>query len=372
MSRDYYDILGVSKDASEGDIKRSYRKLAMKYHPDRNPDDSDAETKFKESAEAYAVLSDPHKRQQYDQFGQAGVEGQHGHSGFGGISMDDIFNQFGHVFGGRNPFEDIFGGGATRESHTIRGRDLRVSIQLDLEEVATGVNKTIKVKRMETCGECTGSGAKSGTMPSRCSTCNGNGQVKQMSRSFLGQFVNVTQCPNCSGSGEIIDNPCRICSGDGRVRKKIEIKVKVPAGVASGNYMTLRGEGNKGARGATPGDMVVFFEENDHPYFNRIDSDVMTELEVSFANAALGNSVEVPTLSGKAKLTIPAGIQSGQILRMRGKGLPQVRGSRKGDQLVKIQVTTPVSLNKNEKKLFQELASLNGQTKAKVRKVRRR
>ncbi|MDP7557871.1 MAG: molecular chaperone DnaJ [Candidatus Marinimicrobia bacterium] len=372
MSRDYYDILGVSKDASEGDIKRSYRKLAMKYHPDRNPDDSDAETKFKESAEAYAVLSDPHKRQQYDQFGQAGVEGQHGHSGFGGISMDDIFNQFGHVFGGRNPFEDIFGGGATRESHTIRGRDLRVSIQLDLEEVATGVNKTIKVKRMETCGECTGSGAKSGTMPSRCSTCNGNGQVKQMSRSFLGQFVNVTQCPNCSGSGEIIDNPCRICSGDGRVRKKIEIKVKVPAGVASGNYMTLRGEGNKGARGAAPGDMVVFFEENDHPYFNRIDSDVMTELEVSFANAALGNSVEVPTLSGKAKLTIPAGIQSGQILRMRGKGLPQVRGSRKGDQLVKIQVTTPVSLNKNEKKLFQELASLNGQTKAKVRKVRRR
>jgi molecular chaperone DnaJ len=372
MSRDYYDILGVSKDASEGDIKRSYRKLAMKYHPDRNPDDSDAETKFKESAEAYAVLSDPHKRQQYDQFGQAGVEGQHGHSGFGGISMDDIFNQFGHVFGGRNPFEDIFGGGATRESHTIRGRDLRVSIQLDLEEVATGVNKTIKVKRMETCGECTGSGAKSGTMPSRCSTCNGNGQVKQMSRSFLGQFVNVTQCPNCSGSGEIIDNPCRICSGDGRVRKKIEIKVKVPAGVASGNYMTLRGEGNKGARGAAPGDMVVFFEENDHPYFNRIDSDVMTELEVSFANAALGNSVEVPTLSGKAKLTIPAGIQSGQILRMRGKGLPQVRGSRKGDQLVKIQVTTPVSLNKNEKKLFKELASLNGQTKAKVRKVRRR
>jgi molecular chaperone DnaJ len=372
MSRDYYDILGVSKDASEGDIKRSYRKLAMKYHPDRNPGDSDAETKFKESAEAYAVLSDPHKRQQYDQFGQAGVEGQHGHSGFGGISMDDIFNQFGHVFGGRNPFEDIFGGGATRESHTIRGRDLRVSIQLDLEEVATGVNKTIKVKRMETCGECTGSGAKSGTMPSRCSTCNGNGQVKQMSRSFLGQFVNVTQCPNCSGSGEIIDNPCRICSGDGRVRKKIEIKVKVPAGVASGNYMTLRGEGNKGARGAAPGDMVVFFEENDHPYFNRIDSDVMTELEVSFANAALGNSVEVPTLSGKAKLTIPAGIQSGQILRMRGKGLPQVRGSRKGDQLVKIQVTTPVSLNKNEKKLFQELASLNGQTKAKVRKVRRR
>jgi molecular chaperone DnaJ len=372
MSRDYYDILGVSKDASEGDIKRSYRKLAMKYHPDRNPDDSDAETKFKESAEAYAVLSDPHKRQQYDQFGQAGVEGQHGHSGFGGISMDDIFNQFGHVFGGRNPFEDIFGGGATRESHTIRGRDLRVSIQLDLEEVATGVNKTIKVKRMETCGECTGSGAKSGTMPSRCSTCNGNGQVRQMSRSFLGQFVNVTQCPNCSGSGEIIDNPCRICSGDGRVRKKIEIKVKVPAGVASGNYMTLRGEGNKGARGAAPGDMVVFFEENDHPYFNRIDSDVMTELEVSFANAALGNSVEVPTLSGKAKLTIPAGIQSGQILRMRGKGLPQVRGSRKGDQLVKIQVTTPVSLNKNEKKLFQELASLNGQTKAKVRKVRRR
>ena len=371
MSRDYYDILGVSKDASEGDIKRSYRKLAMKYHPDRNPDDSDAETKFKESAEAYAVLSDPHKRQQYDQFGQAGVEGQHGHSGFGGISMDDIFNQFGHVFGGRNPFEDIFGGGATRESHTIRGRDLRVSIQLDLEEVATGVNKTIKVKRMETCGECTGSGAKSGTMPSRCSTCNGNGQVKQMSRSFLGQFVNVTQCPNCSGSGEIIDNPCRICSGDGRIRKKIGIKVKVPAGVASGNYMTLRGEGNKGARGDAPGDMVVFFEENDHPYFNRIDSDVMTELEVSFANAALGNSVEVPTLSGKAKLTIPAGIQSGQILRMRGKGLPQVRGSRKGDQLVKIQVTTPVSLNKNEKKLFQELASLNGQTKAKVRKVRR-
>lgn len=372
MSRDYYDILGVSKDASEGDIKRSYRKMAMKYHPDRNPGDSEAETKFKESAEAYSVLSDPRKRQQYDQFGQAGVEGQQSYGGFGGISMDDIFNQFGHIFGGRNPFEDIFGGGTSRESHAKRGRDLRVSIQLDLEEIATGVNKTIKVRRMETCSECKSTGAKSGTMPSRCSTCNGNGQVRQMSRSFLGQFVNVTQCPNCSGSGEIIDNPCRTCSGDGRVRKKVEIKVKIPAGVATGNYMTLRGEGNKGARGAVPGDMVVFFEENEHPYFNRIDSDVMTELEVSFAKAALGDSAEVPTLSGKAKLTIPAGIQSGQILRMRGKGLPQVRGSRKGDQLVKIQVATPVSLSKDEKNLFKELASLNGKSKVKVRKVIRR
>lgn len=371
MSRDYYDILGVNKDASEGDIKRAYRKKAMKFHPDRNPGDSNAEIQFKEAAEAYSVLSDPHKRQQYDQFGQAGMEGQPDFGDFG-FSMDDIFSQFGHIFGGRNPFEDIFGGGAARESRTRRGRDLRVSIPLDLEDIATGANKTIKIKRLESCADCGGSGARSGTMPSRCSTCNGSGQVRQMSRSFLGQFVNVTQCPNCQGSGEIIDDPCRVCAGDGRTRKKVEIKVKVPAGVATGNYMTLRGEGNKGARGAAPGDMIVFFEENDHPYFNRIDSDVMIELEVSFANAALGDSVEVPTLSGKAKLTIPAGIQSGQILRMKGKGLPSVQGSRKGDQLVRIQVSTPVSLSKEEKKLFKELSSLNGQSRAKVRKVRRR
>ncbi|MFQ6607075.1 MAG: molecular chaperone DnaJ [Fidelibacterota bacterium] len=371
MSQDYYDILGVSKDASESDIKRAYRKMAMKYHPDRNPGDSNAETKFKEAAEAYSVLSDPHKRQQYDQFGRAGIENQGGFGGFG-FSMDDIFSQFGHIFGGRNPFEDIFGGGTTRESRTRRGRDLRISIPLDLEEIATGVTKTLNVKRMETCGDCKGSGAKTGTLPSRCPTCGGSGQVRQMSRSFLGQFVNVTQCPNCQGSGEVIDNPCYTCAGDGRIKKKVEIKVKIPAGVATGNYMTLRGEGNKGSRGADAGDMIVFFEENDHPFFDRIDSDIMTELEVSFAHAALGESVEVPTLSGKAKLTIPAGIQSGQILRMRGKGLPQVRGSRRGDQLVKIQVATPISLSKEEKRLYRELASLNGQSKTKVRKMRRR
>jgi len=370
MKRDYYDILGVERNASEAEVKKMYRKLAMRYHPDKNPGDKEAEQKFKEAAEAYSILSDPQKRSQYDQFGRAGIEG--GDGGFGGFGfadfdLSDALRTFMEGFGS---FEDFFGGGI-RRTRKPQGRDLRITLQLDLEEIATGVAKNVKIKRLELCESCNGSGAQSGTMPIRCPNCNGSGQVRQISRSLFGQFVNVGQCPQCGGTGEIISEPCRKCSGEGRIRRSVELKVKVPAGVATGNYMTLRSEGNKGPRGAEPGDLIIFFEDKEHRYFTRHGADILTEVEITFSQAALGDSVELPTLTGKAKLTIPPGIQSGQVLRMRGKGIPELRGSRKGDQLVSIQVKTPTSLNSKQRALLKELASSNGSLgKTVVRKLR--
>ncbi|MFQ6616037.1 MAG: molecular chaperone DnaJ [Fidelibacterota bacterium] len=371
MPKDYYEILGADRDDSPEDIKRAYRKLAMKYHPDRNPGDKEAEQKFKEAAEAYSVLGDAEKRRQYDRFGHAGVGAQEpGFGGFGfpDFDLSDALRTFMEGFGS---FDDFFGGQGRRTARQVRGSDLKVTLGLDLEEIAIGVSKTLKVKRLETCDLCEGSGAEPGSRPSRCPECNGAGQVRQVSRSLFGQFVNVAQCPRCRGTGEVISSPCTKCRGEGRVRKAVEIKVKVPPGVATGNYMTLRGEGNKGQKGARPGDLIVFFEENDHSYFTRQGSHIVTEIVVSFSQAALGNSVNVPTLTGKAKLTIPAGIQSGQVLRMKGKGLPALRGAGKGDQLVRVQVETPTSLTSKQKALFKELASTNGDLKTVVRKIRR-
>lgn len=370
MPKDYYETLGVGRDASADEIKRAYRKLAMKYHPDRNPGDKDAEQKFKEAAEAYSVLSDPDKKREYDRFGHVGVgAGEQGFGGFGfpDFDLSDALRTFMEGFGS---FDDFFGRAGRRSARQARGSDMKVTLDLDLEEIATGVTKTLKVRRMEACDVCGGSGAKPGSRPSRCPECNGTGQVRQVSRSIFGQFVNVAQCPRCGGSGEIISSVCSKCRGDGRVRRTVEIKVKVPPGVATGNYMTLRGEGNKGPRGSRPGDLIVFFEENDHPFFTRQGSHIVTEVVVSFSQAALGNSVEIPTLTGKAKLTIPAGIQSGQVLRMRGKGLPALRGGGRGDQLVRVQVRTPTSLTSKQKALLKELASTNGDMKTVVRKIR--
>lgn len=362
--RDLYDILGVDKGASGSDIKKTYRKIAMKYHPDKNPGDAEAEKKFKAAAEAYSVLSDDQKRRQYDQFGHAGVgmgDAPDGRGFQGGMSVEDIFSSFGDIFGGDfDPFGGIFGGGGRRR-RVKKARDLKVSLALDYTDIVKGTDKTIKIKRNETCDTCKGSGAQSGTMPTSCRQCSGSGQIRQMSQSFFGQSVTVRECPVCNGSGEMIENPCRECGGNGIQRKKVEIKVKVPAGVADGNYMTLNAQGNKGPKGYDSGDLIIFFEENDHPVFTRNGEDVITEAKIQIYQAALGISLEVPTLEGKAKLKIPAGIQSGQILRMRGKGFPKVRGSSRGDQLVRIQVVTPKSLSKKQKKLLEEMANINGQ-----------
>jgi molecular chaperone DnaJ len=357
--KDLYEILGVDKGTSKDDIKRSYRKIAMKYHPDRNPDNKEAEQKFKEAAEAYAILNDDNKRAKYDQFGHAGVGmGDMGGQGFGGahFSMEDIFSQFGNIFGGRHPFEDIFGGGAQSARRSYRkAKDLRVSLKLDLLDIVNGAEKTIKIKRNETCKICDGSGAKQGTRPSQCKQCNGSGQVRQVRQSFFGQSVVVTDCPLCQGTGEFIENPCSSCHGSGIRRDTVSIKVKVPKGVESGNYMTLDRQGNKGGKGIHPGDLLVFFEEKSDKYFVRNGTDIVLEAHIGIAQAVLGDSITVPTIEGRASLKIPKGIQSGQVLRMRGKGLPRLRSSYRGDQLIRIIVDIPTSLSKQEKNLYNEL-----------------
>ncbi|MBC8216479.1 MAG: molecular chaperone DnaJ [Candidatus Marinimicrobia bacterium] len=367
--RDLYDIIGVNKSDSKGTIKKAYRKIAMKHHPDRNPGDTKAEQKFKEAAEAYAVLRDEKKRARYDQFGHAGVgmgdaAGGAGAQGFGGgihMSMDDIFNQFGDIFGGHNPFQDIFGGGGGSRSkgYARKAKDLRVSIKLEPIEILNGTEKKIRIHRNETCTTCQGSGVREGASPSRCRHCGGSGQVRRATQTFFGQSVVVSECPICHGEGTIIENPCRDCSGNGITRKSANITIKVPKGVASGNYMTLEGQGNKGGKGVHPGDLLVFIEEKDHSYFTRHGEDVFIETVISFSQAALGDSIEIPTIEGKAKLSIPKGIQSGQILRMKGKGYPKLRGSQRGDQLVRIQIKTPDKLSKEEKILFENLYGIS-------------
>ena len=355
--RDYYEILGVSKDASADDLKKAYRKLAVQYHPDKNPDDKEAEAKFKEIAEAYAVLNDPKKRQQYDRFGHAGPgAGFEGFGGMGGAGFDisDALRQFMEQGFG---FGDIFGGGggAGRRRANRRGSDLQVRLKLTLEEVAAGAAKKIKVKKKVKCDECNGSGSAKYSRTVSCPVCHGNGEIRQVSQSLFGQMVNVSTCPRCKGDGQVIENPCRSCHGEGRVNGSKTIEVNVPAGVVSGNYIPLRSDGNAGIRGDRPGDLIVYIEEIPHKIFERREDDVIMVSPVSFPAAALGGTIEIPTLAGKAKLNIPAGTQSGKILRMRGKGIPHLHGSGIGDQLVQIQVYTPTSLNAAERKIISDM-----------------
>ena len=371
--KDLYEVLGVSKNSSKDEIKKAYRKVALKNHPDKNPDDKEAESRFKEAAEAYSVLSSDQKRQQYDQFGHAGVGMGNQTQGFssGGfhhMSMDDIFSQFGDVFGG-----DIFGGifGGNRGGQTVRrGKDLRATIDLKYSEIVTGVEKTIKIKRLEHCDSCQGSGAAPGVSPTMCQQCNGAGRVRQMSQSFIFQSVVERECPICKGSGKVITKPCKSCSY-GLVRKSVAVKVKIPAGVESGNYMRLDGQGNKGESRNSAGDLVVFFEEENHPHFIRDSEHVFLEAVISYSMAAMGTAIDVPTIDGtKVSLKIPAGIQSGQILRMRKKGFPMLRGSSHGDQLVRIHVETPSGLNKKQKTLFEDLKSQENTIKQPFRKIK--
>lgn len=348
--RDLYEVIGVPKDASNDQIKKSYRKLALKYHPDKNPDNPEAEKKFKEAAEAYAVLSDQQKRSRYDQFGHAGVGigDNAGHGGFRGggvhMSMDDIFSQFGDIFGGGgSPFDSIFGGGNSRRRS--KGNDVRIKLKLPYEEILKGVEKKIKIKRIVVAP-----GAEFKT----CPTCQGQGQVTTVQNTILGQMRSASVCPHCEGAGKRIGNRPPGSGPDGMIRKEETIKIKVPAGVEEGNYMTVNGQGNEDING-NPGDLIVVFAESSHDYFVRDGENVILELNISYPTAVLGGKIEIPVIGGKAGLKIPSGIQSGQVLRMKGKGFPRLRGRSNGDQLVKIQINTPKNISRGVKKIIENL-----------------
>lgn len=351
---DYYKLLGVDKNASDAEIKKSYRRLAMKYHPDRNKDNSEqAEKKFKEIKEAYEVLSDPKKRSAYDQFGHAGVDpsmgGGQGFGGFGGAeSFSDIF---GDVFG------DIFGGGGRQRSSVQRGADLRYNLELTLEEAVGGTEATVKVPVLVTCGECHGSGAEKGSSPVTCSTCHGQGQVRMQQGFFSVQQT----CPTCRGSGKQIKDPCRKCYGQGRVQETKTLSVKVPAGVDTGDRIRLAGEGEAGVSGGPAGDLYVQVQVKDHPIFTRDGANLYCEVPINFPTACLGGELEVPTLNGKVKLKIPPETQTGKLFRLRGKGVKPVRGGTTGDLLCRVQIETPVRLTKEQKELVEKLRdSLSG------------
>lgn len=359
MARDYYEILGIPRNADANGIKKAYRKLAMQYHPDRNPGDKQAEEKFKEVSEAYEVLKDAEKRHRYDQFGHSGLKG--GFEGFGDFAFDlsDALRTFmSEGFG----FGDFFGTSSQSRSRRaeIRGGDLQIRLELTLEEIATGVNKKIKLKRYIKCQTCDGSGLKKGSSPAVCPLCHGTGEIRQTSRTIFGQFINVTTCSQCGGEGKIIKDPCTTCYGEGRVKGESTISVNIPAGVSMGNYITLRGEGHSGPRGGPPGSAIIFIDEKEHPYFERHGDDILYDLYLSFSQVALGDEVEVLTLNGKARLTIASGTQSGKILRMKGKGIPHLNHHGKGDQLVRIFVWTPTKLSEKEKKLFYQMAECDG------------
>jgi len=355
MARDYYEVLGIPRSADANDVKKAYRKLAMQYHPDKNPGDKQSEEKFKEVSEAYEVLKDQEKRRRYDQYGQSGLKG--GFEGFSGFEFDlaDALKTFmSEGFG----FGDFFGAssqGRSRKTRT-KGADLQINLKLSYEEISSGVTKKLKLKRFVTCEMCAGSGVKKGSTPVECPVCRGTGEIRQVSKTIFGQFINVTTCSQCGGEGRIIKDPCPGCSGDGRVRMDAELSVNIPAGVSSGNYITLRGEGHSGPRGGPAGNAIVLIEEMEHEFFERHGDDILYDLYVSFSQVALGDQVEVPTLNGKAKLSIATGTQSGKILRMKGKGIQHLNQHGKGDQLVRVLVWTPTKLTEREKTLFSQLA----------------
>ncbi|MCK6648516.1 MAG: molecular chaperone DnaJ [Bacteroidia bacterium] len=357
--RDYYEILEVSKSASADEIKKAYRKMAIKYHPDKNPGDKAAEEKFKEAAEAYEILSNPEKKQRYDQFGHAGMNGNAGfggggQGGFGGMNMDDIFSQFGDIFGGHFGGGG-FGGGGRGGRRVNRGSNLRVKVKMTLEEIANGVEKKIKVNKYVACKPCSGSGAKNGSAHSTCSTCKGTGQVTRVTNTILGAMQTTSTCPACGGDGKTITDKCTSCHGDGIVREEEVININIPAGVAEGMQLSVAGKGNMGARGGVPGDMIVVIEEVEHEFLKRDGMHLFYDHYISFSDAALGTQIEVPTIDGKAKVKIDPGTQSGKVLRLKAKGLPDINSYSRGDILVNINVWTPTNLSKEEKKILEGL-----------------
>ncbi len=345
--RDYYEVLGISKSASAEEIKKAYRKLAIKYHPDKNPGNKEAEEKFKEAAEAYEVLSDPEKKQRYDQFGHQGVGGAgFGGGAGGGMSMEDIFANFGDIFGGHNPFESFFGGGGGGGRRVRKGSNLRIKISLTLDEIANGVEKKIKVKRMS---------AAPGVTFKTCPTCHGTGQVRKVMNTMLGQMVSSSTCHSCSGSGQTIDHRPPGVDSSGLQPKEEVISIKIPAGVSDGMQLSMSGKGNEAPGGGMPGDLLILIEEKPDPQLKRDGNNVMYDLYLSFIDAALGTTVEVPTIGGKVKIKIEPGTQSGKILRLRGKGIKDINGYGAGDQLIHINVWTPKKLTAEERNLLESL-----------------
>ena len=360
--RDYYEVLGVEKTASVEEIKKAYRKKAIQYHPDKNPGDKQAEENFKEAAEAYDVLSDPQKRQRYDQFGHAGVGGASQGGGFGGgMSMDDIFSQFGDIFGSFGGFSGFGGFGGGRSARRVnRGTNLRVKVKMNLQEIATGIEKKIKVKKYVACQHCNGTGAKDGKSYSTCSTCKGSGQVTRIQNTILGAMQTTSTCPTCEGEGKIINEKCTFCNGEGVLMSEEVISINIPAGVGEGMQLSLSGKGNAARRGGVNGDLIVLIEEEEHPELVRDGNDLLYNVFIGYPEAVLGETVEIPTIEGKVKVKIEAGTQPGKILRLRGKGLPDVNGYGKGDLLAKVNVWIPKNLSKDEKKLVEKMKEAEG------------
>ncbi len=360
MAKDFYDILGISKSSDAKEIKSAYKKIAVKYHPDKNPGNAEAELKFKEAAEAYGTLSDSEKRSRYDQYGHDNYQ-QMGNSGGGsnqGFSnFDDIFSNFGDVFG------DVFGGGSRSGGRRSSGRrsapsgeDIQIELNLTLKEISKGVTKKVRLKRYTSCSICSGQGGKN---KQSCKTCEGAGQVRQTQNTMLGQFSNIVSCPNCRGQGFSFAQNCQSCHGEGRERSKgTTIAIDIPAGVSEGNYLTLRGQGHSGANGGANGDLIALIHEKKHEIFNREKEDLYLPLEISFSSATLGEEIVVPTIDGKAKLKIPAGTASEKLFRIKGQGLPVLNGHGKGDQFVRVRITVPTQLSDKERSLIQELRDL--------------
>ncbi len=363
---DYYQLLGVSRGAETDEIKKAYRQLALQYHPDRNQGSKEAEEKFKEVTQAYEVLRDPEKRALYDRYGEQGVKGRAGPAGF---EFGDAIEVFMRDFGGFSGLEDLFGGRGqrTQRSASRRAQTVRIRLALTLGEVAKGVTKTVRVALLDNCAKCGGTGAEAGTAPATCRVCDGSGEERHVQRSVFGQFVSVQPCRTCQGEGRVIEKPCATCSGEGRVRAEQEIELEVPAGVTSENFLTLRGRGSAGPRGGPRGDLVVLLEIQEDPRFTREGSDLVHELPITFGQAALGADVEVPTIEGNAKVTIPAGIQSGEVLRLRGLGLPELNGTVRGDQLLRVQVWTPDELTPEQESLIRKLRDIESPPPSQVR-----
>jgi molecular chaperone DnaJ len=361
--KSYYEILGVEKNASADEIKKAYKKKAIQYHPDRNPGDKEAEEKFKEAAEAYSVLSDPDKRQRYDQFGKAGVSGAAGNGGpfgggfGGGMSMDDIFSMFGDIFGGRGGFGGFsgFGGGGGSQQRKFRGSDLRVRVKLNLKEISTGVEKKFKLKKYVACPHCHGSGAEGNGGTETCPTCKGRGTVIRTQQTILGTMQTQTTCPTCGGEGHVIKNKCTHCGGDGIIMGEETVTVKIPAGVAEGMQLSMSGKGNAGKHNGIPGDLLIVVEEEKDKDLIRDENDLVYNLLLSVPTATLGGTVEIPTVDNKVKVKIEPGTQPGKVLRLRGKGLPDVNGYGTGDLLVNVSVYIPETLSRDEKKAMEQM-----------------
>ena len=363
--RDYYEVLGISKDADEKEIKAAFRKQAKQYHPDLNPDNKEAEAKFKEMNEAYEVLSDAEKKAKYDQFGHAAFDQNQGFGG-GGANYGDFNDIFGDIFGDFFGGGGNFGGARAQRTGPKAGSDLKIKLDITFEEAAFGTKKEIKINRIEKCDVCNGTGAKKGTNKKTCPTCNGAGSVKTVQRTPFGQFASTKTCTTCNGTGEIVDDPCTACGGTGKEKKSRKLSINIPAGVDSGSVIPLRGEGNHGERGGPAGDLYVYLNVKEHELFERDGNDVWCEIPISFAKATLGGNIEVPTLEGKVKYDIPEGTQTATVFRLKNKGIKNLRGSGKGDQYVRVKVTVPKKLTDKQKSILEQFAVEMGEKEDKL------